>query len=602
MRAGCLFRVAFASMIAALLCTAPVTATGPSLSGNVSVNFVFVPGDQSYWAWSNATGSLTLSIPSTIDTSIKASVVGPATLNWSTPGNWTQPALDTSGVSVGQTGSGTFDYSVNFGSPTLDVFRGFGPGEDRSTFSEVDITHASGAGEPLHYPDFATVQSNFASSKFNVTIPSGASVHNDQFEVTVENLIVQSGGNMLDPLYIVRHNLTNHGSGNFGGTVQGNFINDALSASGNIASVSSMVLQGQLQNTGELKIPGVLETDAATSNAGSIFLNLGQIVANAPFINSGSISTSGNITIRGTSSFTNNGVFQWNGGIVEDGSGFINNSSSFSISGPDTKTMFEPFLNTGKVSQSGGGDLALGHGQTLTNQAGALFDITDDSTISAGFQGGVFANAGTLRKSGGAGTSSIGVPLTNTGTIAVNSGTLSFTDALSLDPAGKLAFQLRGTTPASQYGKLNRSGNLTLAGTLQVTLGPGFMPALGNSFDLIDWGGQSGAFSALQLPFLVSGLKWDTSQLYTNGVLSIAAGIPGDYNQNGVVDAADYTVWRDRLGTTYTQADYNIWKANFGNHSGSGASATTGVPEPATLWMLLAGILTICCFQRARVS
>src|SRR5450432_1818347 len=114
MRVSCRFRVASASMISSLLCTAPVIATGPSLSGNVSANFVFVaddpsvPGDQSYWFWNNATGSLTLSIPSTIDTAIKASLIGPAALNWSTPGNWTQPALDMSGVSVGQSGSGTF--------------------------------------------------------------------------------------------------------------------------------------------------------------------------------------------------------------------------------------------------------------------------------------------------------------------------------------------------------------------------------------------------------------------------------------------------------------------------------------------------------------
>ena len=78
--------------------------------------------------------------------------------------------------------------------------------------------------------------------------------------------------------------------------------------------------------------------------------------------------------------------------------------------------------------------------------------------------------------------------------------------------------------------------------------------------------------------------------------------LAGDYNHDGIVDAADYTVWRDDLGTTYTQADYNIWKANFGNHSGASASANAVVPEPATLWMLLAGILTICCRRRAKVS
>ena len=29
-----------------------------------------------------------------------------------------------------------------------------------------------------------------------------------------------------------------------------------------------------------------------------------------------------------------------------------------------------------------------------------------------------------------------------------------------------------------------------------------------------------------------------------------SAGVDGDYNGNGVVDAADYTVWRDSLGQT----------------------------------------------------
>jgi hypothetical protein len=55
----------------------------------------------------------------------------------------------------------------------------------------------------------------------------------------------------------------------------------------------------------------------------------------------------------------------------------------------------------------------------------------------------------------------------------------------------------------------------------------------------------------------------------------------GDFNDNGFVDAADYTVWRDTLGSTtdlranddnmggsagvVDQADYALWKTNFGN-------------------------------------
>jgi hypothetical protein len=75
--------------------------------------------------------------------------------------------------------------------------------------------------------------------------------------------------------------------------------------------------------------------------------------------------------------------------------------------------------------------------------------------------------------------------------------------------------------------------------------------------------------------------------------------LPGDFNHDGTVDAADYVVWRNGLGTTYTQNDYNVWRANFGQTATSGAhvaeslrdsEATVserlpyvdGVPEPST--------------------
>ena len=81
-----------------------------------------------------------------------------------------------------------------------------------------------------------------------------------------------------------------------------------------------------------------------------------------------------------------------------------------------------------------------------------------------------------------------------------------------------------------------------------------------------------------------------------------SAGTPGDYNGNSVVDAADYTVWRDRLGTTNAMpndpiggtigiAQYNQWKTNFGT-GGSGAGVgASAVLEPATCFVMLSGAL-----------
>ena len=92
--------------------------------------------------------------------------------------------------------------------------------------------------------------------------------------------------------------------------------------------------------------------------------------------------------------------------------------------------------------------------------------------------------------------------------------------------------------------------------------------------------------------------------------------ITGDYNGNGVVDAADYVVWRNTLGQTGStltadgydddiidELDYLIWQENFGHTSGSGSSsggsgALAAVPEPVTFSLLaLAGVI---CFAARR--
>ena len=65
--------------------------------------------------------------------------------------------------------------------------------------------------------------------------------------------------------------------------------------------------------------------------------------------------------------------------------------------------------------------------------------------------------------------------------------------------------------------------------------------------------------------------------------------LEGDYNDNGVVDAADYVVWRNTLeqlvvhrergadgfaNGEITQLDYRFWKERFGNTLGSGSTET----------------------------
>ena len=97
-------------------------------------------------------------------------------------------------------------------------------------------------------------------------------------------------------------------------------------------------------------------------------------------------------------------------------------------------------------------------------------------------------------------------------------------------------------------------------------------------------------------------------------LVASAAGA-GDYNGNGIVDAADYTVWRDTLGRPSTYAPTATTRAPAPQgrpsrlrrlesklrqafRSGCGANANVAVPEPATLLMLLVGIVTICVIRQ----
>jgi hypothetical protein len=96
---------------------------------------------------------------------------------------------------------------------------------------------------------------------------------------------------------------------------------------------------------------------------------------------------------------------------------------------------------------------------------------------------------------------------------------------------------------------------------------------------------------------------------------------PGDYNQDFVVDAADYTVWRNTLNTnvaTGTGADgsgpldvpdgfvdrydYDFWKAHYGDAAGSGSVTTRGTPEPTSLMLFAVALVFAAVTYSKRLS
>jgi hypothetical protein len=92
------------------------------------------------------------------------------------------------------------------------------------------------------------------------------------------------------------------------------------------------------------------------------------------------------------------------------------------------------------------------------------------------------------------------------------------------------------------------------------------------------------------------------AQAFVSGVLATKSTIPGDYNYNGTVDAADYVLWRFKLGTVgplindatpgVTADDYDLWKANFGNAlSVSSSIEQVAVPETSAMLLLASGFV-----------
>jgi hypothetical protein len=176
---------------------------------------------------------------------------------------------------------------------------------------------------------------------------------------------------------------------------------------------------------------------------------------------------------------------------------------------------------------------------------------------------------------------------------------------LMLGSTGTLEFEIKD----SGLANFDVMGTASLAGMISVTLDEGVTPTEGEQYTLVS---TTGGIDT-------TGITYDLPDSFSASVVGGldlvltfgAGGLPGDYNEDGVVNAADYIVWRNHDGTAFDlpnrnpsqegnvdQADYDFWVNNFGAPNGSGTGSAP-VPEP-TSWLLISLGILLARGQRRR--
>jgi hypothetical protein len=237
-------------------------------------------------------------------------------------------------------------------------------------------------------------------------------------------------------------------------------------------------------------------------NAAEIDLNTGTILrlASAPTLNvtnmvfgsgGGSLALESNVayTIGGSTTLTGD-IVNLGGPAQTAGTGSsLTNQGAITLNTANTTTL-------GSAAFSNVGTVDIGGMSTLS--ANTDYDQTAGTTI---IDGALQLNGHNLNLNGGTlnGTGTITGSVVNAANVSPghSSGVLNITGSYTQTAAGTLAMAVNGYNAGIDYSQLKVSGAASLAGTLNVSFAAGFHPYAGDSFDLMTYGSETGAFGSL---------------------------------------------------------------------------------------------------------
>lgn len=285
---------------------------------------------------------------------------------------------------------------------------------------------------------------------------------------------VQLGGGVSR---ITATQLTNAGRVLGSGAIQGQVANDKEGQI-RVTSGQELHVSGGLTNSGQVFVlGGTLQVGGTLENAQGGFASGRGVLA------TGGVTNVGTMAFSGTTDVIGDVQNEKEGAIV--------------ISGGSTLTFYDDLTHNGAEIRATPGNSAVFFGS-----------VKGDGRFTGG---GDFFFEGDLRPGN-------------------SPAIMSVTGNATLGPES-LEIEIAGLTPGTEHDAVQVSGNLNLlGGTLDVVLLGGFAPMAGDAFDILDFASLSGAFSVLNLPGLTPGLLWNSSDLYSTGVLSVqAVPEPGAY-------------------------------------------------------------------------
>jgi len=321
--------------------------------------------------------------------------------------------------------------------------------------------------------------------------------------------------------------------------------------------------------------------------------------------------------VRGTAEFTENSFLEANPGDSLRFEGAVSNQGSVTVRGGEVQ-FNKVFTNNAAAGPIAPGRISLENGGTVRFREPLTNNGVLSSALGATNIHGQIDNPGNIVVARDT-VATFYDAVNNTGTLTVKPGgnALFLTD---LSFIGLSIVQL-GIGPSDlddNSSQITASGTIALGGTLEISLEGGYDQLIGQPLQLISAGGGiTGEFDSIQTPLVPNDIEIGFLYSSTGVSMEVKAvnntiELPGDYNNDGSVDAADYSVWRNNLGSLNSlpnddtpgvdQEDYARWKTHFGEirlfGAGSTAFNSPATPEPSAALLLISAFATLVVIRR----